>query len=170
MAGVSLSAKVIKPKRLQIDAIRLEILNELRKEGTEHKKLLQQTVSTWKGEKPAFETLIGLDKSNAIVITGPVGSTEAVNKFRWLDEGTKIRWAVMSPDWKSKTSVGAFKAGNGRGRVLIAGRRAMTRRGIRPRPGIKARGWTAKITKQRKVPFRRNLIAAMNRAASKAYS
>lgn len=170
MAGVSLSAKVIKPKRLQVDKILAEIMSELEKEGEEHKALLRQTVSTWKGDKPDFETLTDTSGGNVIVITGPVGSTEAVNKFRWLDEGTKIRWAVMSPDWKSKTSIGTFKAGPGRGRVVIAGKRAMTRRGIRPRKGIKARGWTAKITKQRKIPFRRRMLEAAKRGAGKAYS
>ena len=161
--------KAIKPKRLKVDAIRLEILNALRKEGTEHKKILRKTVETWHGEKPKFETLIGLSGSDATAITGPVGSDKAVNKWHWLNGGTKIRWALMSRDWRSKTTPHKYQSGRGSGRVLIAGRRAMQARGIRPRPGIKARGWSEDLTKQRKRPFTRAMIKAMQRGAAKAF-
>jgi len=156
--------KGIKPQRLKVDAYRQAILNALRAEGADQRRVLRQTTKTWKGEKPKFETLVGLERGpsgSASVLTGPTGSDEAVNKWRWLDEGTKIRWALMSTDWRSKTKPGRFKSGRGRGRVVIAGRRAMTQRGIRPRPGIQARNWSQTLTKQRKRPFTRRLIRAM---------
>jgi len=161
--------KAIKPKKLQIDAIRMEILNELRKEGTVHKQTLRKTVETWKGEKPTFESIICLSGTDATVITGPVGSTEGAKKWMWLDQGTKIRWALMSRDWRSKTTPHKYQSGRGSGRVLIAGRRAMQARGIRPRPGIQARGWSEDLTKQRKGPFTHNMIKAMQRGAAKAF-
>ena len=161
--------KAIKPKRLQVDAIRLEILNALRREGTEHKKILRKTVETWQGEKPKFETLIGLSGQDATAITGPVGSDKAVNKWHWLNGGTKIRWALMSRDWRSKTTPHKYQSRRGAGRVVIAGRRAMQSRGIAPRPGIKARGWSEDLTKQRKRPFMRAMIKAMQRGAAKAF-
>jgi len=161
--------KAIKPKRLKVDAIRLEILNELRKEGTVHKQELRKTVKTWRGEKPKFESLIGLTGQDTTVVTGPTGSEKAVNKWVWLDQGTRIRWALMSRDWRSKTTPRKFSSGRGSGRVVIAGRRAMQSRGIRPRPGIKAREWSTLLTKRRKRPFTRRMIKAMKRAANKAF-
>ncbi len=43
----------ITPKQLKITAYRLEILNELRKEGTVHRRALAGTVSTWKNKPTA---------------------------------------------------------------------------------------------------------------------
>ena len=163
--------KGIKPQRLRVAEIRQEILNEMRKEGTDQRRELNKTTRSWKGDKPKFETLIGLDRppGGATVLTGPTGSDDAVNKWRWLDEGTRIRWAVMSRDWRSKTRPGHFGSGSGSGRVVIAGRRAMQARNIRPRPGIEARNWSEILSKRRKQPFSRRMIQAIQRGARKAF-
>lgn len=166
---VVVAMKAIKPKRLKVDAIRLEILNALRKEGTVHRKELQKTTATWKGEKPKFESLFGLTGEDATVVTGPTGSDKAVDKWVWLNDGTKIRWALMSSDWRSKTRPRRFKSGRGAGRVVVAGKRYMQAHNIRPRPGIKAREWTVLLTKRRKRPFTRRMIKAMQHAAKKAF-
>jgi len=159
--------KGIKPKKMNIKEVRQELLNELRKEGKEVEKLYAQTVASWKGEKPDFESLIGLERGDgsASVLTGPVGSSEGVNKFKWLDEGTSKRYALMSSDWKSKTTPGKLQSGSGRGKVLAVGKRRVPR----PRPGIKARGWTIQIQNQRKKPFIKNMIGAKNRGMAKLY-
>ena len=70
--------------------------------------------------------------------------------YGYLSGGTGIRWALMSSNWRSKTrpSPGGLKAGPGRGRVVIAGRRAMTARNIKPRPGIKARKYPERIVRK----------------------
>jgi hypothetical protein len=170
--SVVVSLKPIKPKPLRVDAIRLELLNELRKEGTVQRKELKKTTETWRGEKPEFESLIGLERKaggSAMVVTGPTGSKKAVSKWEWLNSGTRIRWAVMSRDWRSKTRPRRFSSRPGRGRVVIAGRRAMTMRNIRPRPGIKAREWTVLLSKKRKRPFSRRMGNAMKRGAFKVF-
>lgn len=168
MAKISFVFKGIKPQQLKVDAIRLEILNELRKEGTVQKKELDKTTATWKGAKPTFKTLTGLSRGlggGASVATGPGGNTEGANKWHWLNGGTKKRWALMSGNWKSKTKPGSFKSGGGRGRVVVVGRRHMAR----PQPGIKARGWADKLQKQRKKPFTLRMIKAMQRAGKNAF-
>jgi len=164
--------KGIKPSRLNVDVYRQEILNDLRAEGKVHQKELKKTTRTWQGETPKFESLIGLERGSsgsASVMTGPTGSDKAVNKWEWLNKGTRIRWALMSRDWQSKTRPRWFGSGRGAGRVIIAGRRAMTMRGIRPRPGIEARGWSDDLTKRRRRPFTRRMIGAMQRASRKAF-
>lgn len=161
---VAISFKAIKPQKLKVDAISEQILYALQDEAREHKRQLDKTVSSWAKEKPKFSSLIDLNKSgDATVITGPTGAGS--DKWEWLDKGTKIRWALMSRDWRSKTSPGSFASGRGSGRVVIAGRRAMQARGIGPRPGIKARGWSDQLTKQRKRPFQRRVIKAMQDGA-----
>lgn len=59
-------------------------------------------------------------------------------RYRFLDYGTSVRYATMTPGFKPKTKVGVFYSYKG------AGRKAYVDRKIK-RPGIKARGWTDKI-------------------------
>lgn len=157
--------KIIKPKKLNQDAIRLEILNALRKEGREIKTEYEKTTATWK-RKPEFEILVGLTRppGSASVL---VGTDNEI--YNYLDQGTRIRWALMSQDWRSKTTPRRIGSGPGAGRVIIAGRRAMQRRGIGPRPGIKAREFSETIRKRRKKKFTQGMIGAMRRGANKAF-
>ena len=152
----------IRPAKLRVDEIRLALLNELRKEGTEQKRELRKTVATWQGETPKFETLISLKGGDAVVLTGPTGSDKAVNKWRWLDEGTSARHAVMSKDWRSKTRPGKFSSGTGAGRVAFVSKK------IR-QPGIEARRWSEELTKKRKHPFTDRIARAMNRVCRRAF-
>lgn len=163
--------KIIKAQKMNLKQVRLEVLNALRKEGRTVENEFKKTVATWSGEKPKFESLVGLERppGSASVLTGPTGSNKALNKFKWLDEGTATRWALMSGDWRSKTKVGRLKSGSGSGRVVIAGRRAMQARGIAPRKGIEKRGWTPLIQKRRRKPFTRGMVKAMQKGASKIY-
>lgn len=164
-----LQVKAIKAKKMNVDAFRRVIERALISEGKETEKALAPTVSSWTSDKPRFDSIIDTTGGDASVLTGPVGSEMAVKKFRWLDEGTSIRWALMSRDWRSKTRVGVLKSGRGRGKVVIAGRRAMTARNIGPRPGIEGRGWTELVRKRRKPKFTRAMVAAMQEGARKLY-
>lgn len=161
--------KSIKPQKLNVDAIRLELLNALRAEATEVKKQYRQTVSTW-SDPPSFDSAISLSGGDASVLVGPTGTDRQVKKFLYLDEGTSIRWAVMSRDWRSKTRPGSLNSGPGAGHVVIAGRRAMQSRNIQPRPGIQARNFSGTIAERRRRPFQRSMVKAMQKGAKKAYS
>lgn len=160
------AVKAIKPQKMKLDEVRKQLLNELRAEGRDVKKLYEPTVATWTGDKPKFEILIGLTGKEASVLVGPNGSEEALKKFKFLDEGTRIRWALMSSDWKSKTKPGKLRSGAGRGKVVVVGKKAMKR----PRPGIQARNWTVTIQKQRRKPFTKRMIKAKNRGLANLYA
>lgn len=139
--------KAVNPQVLQVDKIRTQMLNALRAEGREHQKILQETVKTWKAERPKFESSIHLSrKEGAAVETKPTGSEQGVNKWHWLDGGTRVRYATMSKDWHSKTFPGWLGSGPGRGKRLFVSKR-------RPRPGIKARRWSLELAKKRQQPF-----------------
>lgn len=160
MGEVAWTIKAIKPKKLRITAVRLELLNALRAEGKVQREKLEQTTATWKGEKPDFESLIGLSKGDASVATGPTGNEKGVKKWGWLNEGTKVRRALMSSDWKSKTSRRNFRSGGGAGHMVYASRKLN-------RPGIKAREWTQLLQEQRRRPFTKRMIQAMQRGLRK---
>lgn len=157
-----LQVKAIKAKKMNLKQVREELLKAAKAEAKENEKLLSEPVSTWTGAKPKPESLVEVGRNDVTVLTGMNGSEEALNKFKWLNEGTRVRYATMSQDWKSKTKPGVLKSGRGRGRMLFVNRR-------RPRPGIKARGWTELIQKRRKRPFTNAMIKAKNRGLDKLY-
>jgi hypothetical protein len=155
--------KKIKAPRLKIDAVRLELLNVLHAEGKIQQRELAKTTSSWQGDKPQFETLISLQGGAASALTGPVGNTMGVKKWDWLDQGTRVRYATMSKDWRSKTRQKWFGSGRGRGRMLFVNRR-------RPRPGIEARGWSEALTLTRKNAFRKLVMAGLARASTRMWA
>jgi len=160
MAEIVWTVKSIKPKKLRIDAVRLQLLNALRAEGKVQREKLEQTTATWKGEKPDFESLIGLSKGDASVATGPTGDEMGCKKWGWLNEGTRVRRALMSPDWRSKTHRRNFRSGAGAGHMVYVSRRLN-------RPGIKAREWTKLLQEQRRRPFTKRMMQAMRRGLNK---
>jgi hypothetical protein len=126
----------------------------LREEAAADKKLLQKTTKTWTGKKPRFATPTTLDTSGASlsIYTYPAGP--GADKWGWLEEGTKVRWAVMSKGFRPKTRRAWLNSQGGRGGVVIAGKRAMMRKNIKARPGIKARNWVAQVQKERAPKFK----------------
>jgi len=162
--------KAIKPKRLKVDAYRLEILNELRKEGTTHRRILARTVTTWKNP-PKFESIIGLDREGASVLTGPTGNQEAVQHWVWTDLGTRAHTIsarrapnlIFQSGYTAATQVGKYTSRKARRHG------AWNRRKSVRHPGTEARGWSARLTKERQRPFEERMKAAMRRAANKSF-
>lgn len=62
----------------------------------------------------------------------------STNIYRFLDQGTEVRYATMTRDFKAKTRVGQFASYNGRGGLAYVNT-------AKPKPGIAARGWTLKV-------------------------
>lgn len=162
--------KPILPAKMQITKIRRELVKGLRDEGKDLQKDFEQTTATWGGEKPDFKPSISLASFSASVTVEPTGSKKGVNKWNWLNAGTSKRWALMSRNWKSKTKPGRLRSGSGSGMVVIAGRQAMQARNIRPRKGIKARGWSVKIGRQNTRRFQKRMSLATRRGAKLAYA
>lgn len=155
--------KPIKPKKLNVDKVRQNLLNALRKEGNAVKKEYEKTVATW-NDPPKFEVLIGLERppGSATVLVGPVGTTMQVNKFVWTDEGTephviKAKNApnlVFQSGYSPKTKPGkiaSYPAGHFGEFVRIKQVN---------HPGTEARKFTEIIVKRRRKPFTRAMIKA----------
>jgi hypothetical protein len=157
--------KGLKPKKLKIDKVRLNILNELRAEGRVVKKEFEKTTTTWKGAKPTFEIAIGLTGTDAIVLIGPAGNPEGAQKWVWLDEGTKKNYPITAKNapflvfrdgrgFRAKTKVKTFSSGPGANTGAIVQKKQVTH------PGIDAREWSKEIVKRRRKRFTQRIIKA----------
>jgi len=154
--------KGLKPKKLKIKQVRLNILNVLRAEGKAVKKELDKTITTWKGAKPTLEIAIGLTGKDAIVLIGPGGNKEGAQKWGWLDEGTDAHIIraknapnlVFQTKFTPKTKVKSFSSS--------AGSLAPPWRSVKQvqHPGIKPRQWSLEIVKRRKKRFTKSILKA----------
>jgi hypothetical protein len=137
-----------------LKGITVALREALRREGTEQRRLLDKTTKTWQGDVPYFVSEETVGPTQISVVTGPHGGGKGAKKWMYLEEGTKIRWAVMGKGFKPKTRRAWLNSMKGKGGAVIVGKRAMMARGIRPRPGIKARNWLAEVNKERSRKFK----------------
>ena len=148
----SIELQAIVPKgAFKSAAFLTEITKALNEEKRALSRLYGLTYATW-DEKPIMheEVKVGSAEAYAEVST-------ADKKMLWLDDGTRIRHALMSRNWVSKTKPNRLKSGHGRGKKIFVSRQ------IR-KPGIKPRNWTKIIAKLRERPFQRNVEQAVRRA------
>lgn len=170
MADV-LAIKSIKPKRLQPSAIRFEVLNALRREGTVHRKELKKTVRTWSPPRPKFESTISLAKGNLTVLTAPTGTRDAVKRWNWADEGTRSRsiharkapYMIFQVGYQARTRPKHFGSGSSRRHGKWVRVKSVRAHRIRPRR------WTETLSKRRKRPFMRNMLKAIEKGSRKLY-
>lgn len=94
--------------------------------------LFGKTVSTWRNQ-PRF-----MARKTA---RGYGVEIDPVFPFEWVNRGTRIRYATMSKDWRSKTRPNVIGSYSGAGRLLFVSRK-------HPRPGIVARNFTDIILKR----------------------
>jgi hypothetical protein len=154
--------KGLKPKKLKVAQVRLNILNGLRKEGRTVKKELEKTTATWEGAKPTFEIAIGLTGTDAIVLIGPGGNPEGAQKWVWLDKGTEahiikaknVPNLVFQTNFTPKTKIKVFNSSAG---SLSPPWRSTKE--VR-HPGIDAREWSIEIVKRRKKKFTKAMLKA----------
>ena len=157
------SVKAIKPKYLRVDQVRMAILNALRAEGKQQVKLLEQTTQYWQGDKPKFESAIGLTGKDATLVVGPGGNLEGAKKWQYINEGTKAHWIYprrakflrFRPGHTSGSTPGTLKTRPSRsfGDYVFA-RQTYVK-------GIKARGWTIVVIKERYKPFKERMNKAV---------
>jgi hypothetical protein len=97
-------------------------------------KLLKDFTRSW-NHQPDFQVETeGTAKSLEILI----GTDDKI--FGFIDQGTRVRRAVMSPGFVAKTKPGSLQSGAGRGGVVFISKKINL-------PGIKARNVTGKVAK-----------------------
>lgn len=62
-------------------------------------------------------------------------------RWLWLDQGTRVRYATMQEGFVAKTKVGVLYSYKGNGQVAYV-------RTLDPKPGIEARGWSGLIAER----------------------
>lgn len=141
--------KELLPKKINMKLILRAAEKQIRKEVDLVFYDFYLTTETWKN-RPKFE--------KEIVVTGDgvTGKVWTNNKiYGYINYGTKVRRAVMSRDWKSKTRKGFIGSGQGKGRVVAISKRIT-------RPGIKAREFDKTIVRRLKKRFVKNLQVAID--------
>jgi hypothetical protein len=115
----------------------------------------KKTYRTWQ-HKPDFK------KTKAVItkrrIAGNTGIHKKVSKenpYQFVEKGTRVRYATMSPDFKAKTRPGLIVSRKGTGGVLFVNRN-------KPRPGIKKRDFTGQIRKREQPKFTRLVTKTFN--------
>lgn len=137
-------------------AVRGSVLRALQLIGDSAQKDFKKTVTHWR-DKPTFEKpVIRYAKGNPRIQIVTVS-----DKWKWLNYGTKVRWAIMHKDFRPKTTPGRFVSGKGsppydpvwRGYSMGA-----------PQPGIEPRGWTEMAKRKYRPIARKALREALSRA------
>jgi hypothetical protein len=100
----------------------------------------------------SFEIVSDLNPSGPEIL---VGTEDKIYKF--VDEGTSIRYATMTPDFEPKTVKRVIGSGRGRGGLMYVDTR-------RPRPGIEAREFSKTIEEKHQPRFKRQMEKAMRQA------
>jgi hypothetical protein len=117
----------------------------------------KKTTANWT-HKPKFSSKI-LTGASAGGVQVQVATDDAI--YRYIDEGTKVRYATMSKDWESKTEPDVVGTFPGKGRRLFINKK-------RPRPGIKARKFSKNIAKTTQKELARVTKNALARAARRS--
>lgn len=105
--------------------------------GSAGEVMIDRTTATWNNHnlKAKAETK---GRGGDYVTTLKLSPEKAAEIWHYLDEGTDVRYALMTPDFSPKTRPGALDSVAGTGGVIIVDLE-------HPRPGIEARGWSKLI-------------------------
>jgi hypothetical protein len=137
------------------------LLAELRKFSKTLDAELNKTTKTWQGEKPKFESQISLTSKEARVTPVATGSEHGWHKWMWLNWGTRVRYAIMTRDFKAKTQPGVVGSTRGRGGLAFIDVN-------NPQPGIEPRDWSKIILKRLRPKFNAAMRAALIKGAAKS--
>lgn len=126
--------KQIPGKREMNRAIR----NAMETTGGMGEVMVERTTATWDTKTTVKAEVKG--RGGDYVLALNITPEKQALVWHWLDEGTDVRYAIMTPDFVAKTVPGSLDSRSGSGEVIIVDT-------AHPQPGIKARGWSKEITK-----------------------
>ena len=164
--------RVIIPKPLNINGMAAPIRDAVIKDALAMGKDFEKVTRTWKGDAPRIQTEAKLVPAGVSPSTGFHTSFTASAwpredgskgywKWRWLDEGTEVRYAVMSTPFISKTRKGQLQSWVGKGKMLHVSKKLNKGKGM---PGIEARKFTKALRDKWEKPFHDHMKAAIAEA------
>lgn len=162
--------KAIKPAKFDSEAFQRAFIKAAERIVPKIHADLKRPTMTWV-PPVEFEERVFLGSRAAVEAGGTLAARDGAGvaiqvttddkRFLFVDEGTKVRYATMTPDFIAKTKPKSLKAGKGRGGLLFVNKK-------KPRPGIKARGFTKLVAKKWNPLFRAAMSEAMAAGAKKS--
>jgi hypothetical protein len=159
-----------KYRKLDTSAVKQSVRNVMRAEIEKIKKKLEETTEFWDGEKPQFKstTHVGSNFSLVAYAVALKNDTFGAQKWFWLNDGTSVRWAMMSPNFSPKTKPNTFSTRPGveeYSQPLFVGPISFAYKNrlykghrpnigtVKPQPGVKRRNWSKKIMSNMQYTF-----------------
>ena len=134
-----ISFKAIIPKPFKSQAFDRELLEAMQETVDEADKEFAKTYKDF-NHKPKFEKDVRDTGSEIIGSVLTSGDPSKENPYPWVQRGTKVRRARMTPDFVSKTQPGVISSRSGRGGVMFVSKKLNL-------PGIEARNSEEEILK-----------------------
>jgi len=117
------------------------------------KRDFQRTTKTWEHEV-TFHQLTEIEPEPTVLVY-----TDD-EQYGYVSGGTRVRRALMSPDFEAKTRPGALDSFPGKGGVVFISRKLNL-------PGIEARNFPEAVEKKHKKPHQRDVERAIARAVER---
>jgi hypothetical protein len=155
MAETRMEITVILPEEMNIPGFIKPLLARGVKEMGIAEAALMGATRTWR-RQPVFKRSVGL---NARDFRAAISTSS--KPFLWVEQGTRIRWRRLSPNWRSKSKPRSLEALPGAGRPTGFYKRA--------RPGIKARDFRVVVAEIRNPVFAKDMRKLMTFAANSLF-
>ncbi len=152
---IALVAKQIgrKAKLLDAPAFRREIAAINQKFAKRMKRSFERTARTW-ARDVRFQQLTEVRPDPAVAVY----TTDAI--YGYVSGGTRVRRALMSPDYDPKTKPGVLDSFSGAGGVVFVSRNLAL-------PGIEARRFPELVEKEHRRAYRQGVEQAIKRAVQR---
>jgi hypothetical protein len=152
--GIVLVTKGIQSKRKKLIndvQLRADIRRANQNTARDIRRELEKTTQTWDHEVK-FQQITNVGEWAEVLI----GTDDKI--WKWLDQGTRVRYAHMTSDFEAKTTPDWVGSRPGKGGVAFIDTR-------HPLPGIKARNWSTILTQKHMPKHKKRVQDAMRRAA-----
>jgi len=153
---IALVTKLVGRKRGKLfddKAFRRDLQRINKNRAAKMKRDFQRTTKTWEHEV-TFHQLFDFDEEATAAIY-----TED-EQYGYVSGGTRVRRALMSPDFEAKTRPGALDSFPGRGGAIFVSSKLNL-------PGIEARRFPEAVEKKHKRPHQRDVERAIARAVER---
>lgn len=152
--------RVTRPELFDTAQVRARVLAVLNRQAKRYVQDLEAVTETW-SDPPNFLIDRGFRGGNVYV---EIWTPD--DKFKWVDKGTRVRYATMTPDFQPKTRRGYIGSFSGKGGLAYVNKNI-------PRPGIQARNFSLDIRDRHRDEFRQEIADAIRaglRAARRTVS
>ena len=152
--GLVLVTKGVQSKRKKlIDDVQLrtELRRANQNTARDIRRDLEKTTTTWDHDVKFQQITETKDWATVLI-----GTDDQI--WKWLDRGTRVRYAHMTSDFEAKTTPDWVGSRPGAGGVAFIDK-------SKPLPGIEARNWSKLLTQKHMPKHKKRVQDAMRRAA-----